>query len=164
MSEVFETEVRLALGRIEEKMNEFSEQLKRHDKLLHGKNGSVGIEMRLDRIEQSEEGRKWHVRTIWVALMALMAWVAKSLLGFIVLVGFVGCSTYTIERRVPIFDKDGQFLGESYVLLRETVQLGGKKIGSESLYLQDGEKIIDTHHRVRVPGMPSSIRAAALPR
>ena len=32
------------------------------------------------------------------------------------------------------------------------------------IFRVDGEKIIDTHHRIQVPGMPSSIRAAALAR
>ena len=32
------------------------------------------------------------------------------------------------------------------------------------IFRVEGEKIIDTNHRVRVPGMPSSIRAVALPR
>jgi len=43
-------------------------------------NGGPGMKVRLDRIEQLESGRKWHIRTIWGAMMAgMVAWFVDNL-------------------------------------------------------------------------------------
>lgn len=44
--------------------------LNRHDELFFGDN-DPGMLTRFDRLEQSEENRKWHLRIIWAALISM---------------------------------------------------------------------------------------------
>lgn len=55
------------LDRIEKQLAEISGQLHR---ALHGNNGTPGIYIRLDRMEQSEQRRVWHMRALWGAVVA----------------------------------------------------------------------------------------------
>lgn len=60
------------------KIEGVSEQVKYVRHLLEG-NGDPGKGMivRVDRLEQREEGRTWHLRALWVAVLgALAKWLA----------------------------------------------------------------------------------------
>lgn len=47
------------------------------EEMLNG-NGQPGLKTRLDRLEQTEEGRRWNLRTIWAALVAIIVgWAFK---------------------------------------------------------------------------------------
>jgi len=41
-------------------------------------NGSVGAKTRIDRLEQAEKSRTFHVRTIWAALVSTIVGVAVN--------------------------------------------------------------------------------------
>jgi len=43
-----------------------------HIKQLIFGNGRNGLVVRLDRLEQSEKVRKWHIRTLWVGIVGLV--------------------------------------------------------------------------------------------
>ena len=45
------------------------QKLLKHEHILEG-NGKPGLIKEVDRLTQLEEGRKWHIRTIWAALIA----------------------------------------------------------------------------------------------
>ena len=51
----------------------------RHAEQLDGFQDQPGHTVRLDRLERTEASRVWHIRTIWAALMAVLAkWVLES--------------------------------------------------------------------------------------
>lgn len=51
-----------------ERMNKM---LEKHEEIFHG-NGKVGILTRIDRVEQIESQRSWHIRAIWTALISVI--------------------------------------------------------------------------------------------
>src|SRR3990167_10599318 len=52
--------------------------LERHDKMLLGTNGAAGMDKRLDRLEQVEKGRAWHLRALWASMTGVLAkWIAE---------------------------------------------------------------------------------------
>jgi hypothetical protein len=48
----------------------------RHDRILLGVDEAPGLALKVDRLEQSETRRVWHVRALWSAVMALLARLA----------------------------------------------------------------------------------------
>lgn len=61
--------------RLQETANEnfrvLREILNRHDKLFFG-DGTPGILMKTDRLEQLEESRKWHFGAIWAGIIGIV--------------------------------------------------------------------------------------------
>ena len=46
--------------------------------LLLGQNETPGLKGRLDRLEQTEASRRWHVRALWTAIVgAVVAYLSK---------------------------------------------------------------------------------------
>lgn len=70
--------VEVKLARIEVHLAQLSDQLARMNTLLVGVNGSPGIVVRLDRLEQSE-GRR--TKLVWLALGAAASACAKLVIG-----------------------------------------------------------------------------------
>jgi hypothetical protein len=70
--------VEVKLARIEVHLTQLSEQLTLMTGLLVGANGSPGIVVRLDRLEQSE-GRR--TKLVWLALGAAGSALAKMVIG-----------------------------------------------------------------------------------
>jgi hypothetical protein len=45
--------------------------LEKHNDSLYGDgNGKVGMNVRVDRLEQIEDNRKWHLRALWGSIVA----------------------------------------------------------------------------------------------
>jgi hypothetical protein len=60
-----------------EKLDNLADVVKKIDETING-NGNPGMKVRLDRLEQIEDGRRWNLRTIWGALVAiLVGWAFK---------------------------------------------------------------------------------------
>lgn len=58
------------LKAIVSKQSEHTESLSNITRTLNGHNGQPGALTRLDRLEQAEGRRVWHVRAIWSAIIA----------------------------------------------------------------------------------------------
>lgn len=52
--------------------------IERHEKLFFG-DGNAGMLTKIDRQEQVEEGRRWHFRVIWTAIVAMMFKIVHDL-------------------------------------------------------------------------------------
>jgi hypothetical protein len=64
--------------RLDEKLEPILKMLENHEKSLHG-NGTPGLIIRTDRLEQAEETRKRHFLVIWggIATVGVKAFWAK---------------------------------------------------------------------------------------
>jgi len=58
------------LDAIANKQSEHTESLSNITYTLNGRNGQPGLITRLDRIEQTEARRVWHIRTLWATVLA----------------------------------------------------------------------------------------------
>ena len=58
------------LDAIVNKQSEHTESLSNIIYTLNGRNGQPGLITRLDRIEQTEARRVWHIRTLWATVLA----------------------------------------------------------------------------------------------
>jgi Uri superfamily endonuclease len=57
-----------------ESHRQIRELLYKHDSTLYGDgNGNKGMAVRVDRLEQDFENRKWHIRMLWSAIVAAIA-------------------------------------------------------------------------------------------
>ena len=56
------------LDTLDLKLDMALQKLIKHEHILEG-NGKPGLIKYVDRLTQLEEGRKWHIRTIWAALI-----------------------------------------------------------------------------------------------
>ena len=52
--------------------------LEKHDHVLNG-NGSDGLKVKVDRLMDREENRRWHFRAIWGAILAIGGKVVYTL-------------------------------------------------------------------------------------
>ena len=70
---------RVTLSTLDQKLDFLLSTLEKHVKtddahferigdVLDG-NGTLGMKTRVDRLEQSESTRKWHIRTLWAAIV-----------------------------------------------------------------------------------------------
>lgn len=65
-------------GNQEQMLSMIQRMLNRHDEQLNGYQEKPGMVVRMDRVEQREQGRTWHIRTIWAAIVATFgAWLAR---------------------------------------------------------------------------------------
>ena len=46
--------------------------LENHDKILCGSNSTPGLKVEVDRINQIEKNRRWHIRAIWAAIVGFV--------------------------------------------------------------------------------------------
>ena len=73
-------------ARIHTQMNEMISRvmiiIDRHEKLFFG-NGSDGLLMDLDRLKQSADARKWHIRLLWGSVIGIAAKFIHDLIDFI---------------------------------------------------------------------------------
>lgn len=53
-------------------MSEVRDIIKRHDTMFFGTNGTIGLMTRLDRLEQSENSRKWAMHAIGATALGLV--------------------------------------------------------------------------------------------
>ena len=58
------------LDAIVDKQREHTESLSNITYTLNGRNGQPGMITRLDRLEQSEAKRVWHIRSLWATVLA----------------------------------------------------------------------------------------------
>lgn len=65
------SEINRKLERVLTKLEEIERITIRHDKMLFG-NGSIGLNMRVDRIEQRGEMRQTHIEALWASFSALL--------------------------------------------------------------------------------------------
>ena len=61
---------RITLITLNQKLDYVIKQQDSHDKLLRGDESTPGFLTRVDRLEQIENSRKWHIRTVWGAIVA----------------------------------------------------------------------------------------------
>lgn len=66
-------------SRVDENFNRIMQVIERHDKLLFGNGNPPGLLTKMDRIEQTEEDRKWHFRAIWGSVAAVAAKLAYDM-------------------------------------------------------------------------------------
>ena len=52
----------------------------KYDKLLYGDNGTKGLVVRLDRLEQAHERSKWLIRSVSAAVISLLVGAVWALL------------------------------------------------------------------------------------
>lgn len=53
------------------------------DKLFNGNNGTPGYKTRVDRLEQVQAARQWHIKYLWgVMVTFVVGFISKFLLGF----------------------------------------------------------------------------------
>lgn len=65
-------------GNQEQLMAMMQRMLNRHDEQLNGFQDKPGMMVRVDRMEQREQARTWHIRTLWAAFLATVgAWLVK---------------------------------------------------------------------------------------
>lgn len=65
-------------GNQEQLLTMMQRMLNRHDEQLNGFQEKPGLVVRLDRVEQREQGRLWQIRTLWAALASgFVAWLFK---------------------------------------------------------------------------------------
>lgn len=69
-SAVFETHTMVREHLVEYKRDK--EVLEKHSTVIWGKDGIPGVEKKVDRIEQMEEGRKWLIRALGAASIGLI--------------------------------------------------------------------------------------------
>ena len=68
----------VTLATLDQKLDYALEKLIKHDELFEG-NGKPGMIKDVDRLIQVEEGRKWHLRTIWGTMIAaLIGYIVKG--------------------------------------------------------------------------------------
>lgn len=48
------------------------EMMSKHEKFIYG-NGRDGAKVRLDRLENYSDSQRWHFRTLWTAVVGLLA-------------------------------------------------------------------------------------------
>ena len=53
-------------------MENLKKMLEHHEGMLHGTNGEVGLKSRVELIEQSEETRKFHIRTLYTVVAGFL--------------------------------------------------------------------------------------------
>ena len=46
--------------------------LEKHEEVIFG-NGGVGLKTQVDRLEQTEQSRTWHLRALWVTILGMLA-------------------------------------------------------------------------------------------
>lgn len=64
----------LALASFSESHRQINELIRKHDFTLYGDgNGNPGMSVRVDRLQQDFENRKWHIRIIWGAILGAIA-------------------------------------------------------------------------------------------
>lgn len=52
--------------------DEFKDEFNKIRKHLYGNGEGVGLVTRLDRLEQAEENRKWHFRTLYTSTIGIV--------------------------------------------------------------------------------------------
>lgn len=66
------------LDSIIDKQREHTSRLISIEHTLNGREGQPGMITRLDRVEQLENGRKWHIRALWTGLGSAIAGILGS--------------------------------------------------------------------------------------
>jgi hypothetical protein len=56
---------------MDRKLKPMQELIERHEETLFKGNGQPAMSVRLDRLEQIEDSRKWHIRAIWGGLIGV---------------------------------------------------------------------------------------------
>lgn len=56
-----------------------NQALTRHDRALYGPTGTTGMVRTVDRLDQAEKRRAWHLKTLWGAIVGLAGTYAASL-------------------------------------------------------------------------------------
>ena len=70
---------KVTLITLDQKLDYALEKLMKHDEILEG-NGKVGLIEDVRSLKQTEDGRKWHFRTLWGAFIAtIIAWVITTI-------------------------------------------------------------------------------------
>ena len=76
------TDIKLRMQGLEGGMTRMMEHIEREELILRG-DGSVekpGMVLRLDRLEQTEQVRRWSLRTMWIALMGMIVKLVYDLI------------------------------------------------------------------------------------
>jgi len=75
--------INLKLQSVGEGMTRMTEHIDREELILRGDGTkeSPGMVLRLDRLEQTEEVRRWSLRTMWIALVAMTGKLIFDLIG-----------------------------------------------------------------------------------
>ena len=60
-------------GNQEQMLSMFQRLLTRHDELLNGFQDKPGLVVKVDRLENIESTRRWHLRALWVAIVGGVA-------------------------------------------------------------------------------------------
>jgi hypothetical protein len=68
-----ETNLKLLTQEVHASGTQLQRIVARHDRILLGTDEAPGLAVKVDRLEQSETRRVWHVRALWSAVMALLA-------------------------------------------------------------------------------------------
>jgi len=61
-----------------ESRKEIRAMIEKHTHIIFG-NGEPGFKTRLDRIEQSESNRTWHIRAVWAAILTMLARIGHDI-------------------------------------------------------------------------------------
>ena len=63
-------DIRTTLALLEQRSGEIKEMLARFNDVLFCE--TDGLILKVDRLEQQEEVRKWHIRAVWVAIITTL--------------------------------------------------------------------------------------------
>lgn len=60
------------LAILDQKLDQLLEISQKHNVMLEGSNGTPGLRIRVDRIEQREQDRRWSFRLLWGAIVTTL--------------------------------------------------------------------------------------------
>lgn len=68
-----ETNLKLLTQEFRTNNSQLQRIVARHDRILLGTDKAPGLHMTVDRLEQNETRRVWHLRALWTALVTMVA-------------------------------------------------------------------------------------------